>query len=78
MENKIITSPAKAIRAYCLSCIGSSHEVKLCPIEDCALWPFRFGRNPYTKKRELTDEQKAAAAARLAAIRAKREAEKDK
>lgn len=53
------TNPVKAIRAYCLDCAGDSpNEVKLCPCVDCALYPFRFGKNPYRKKRILTDEQK--------------------
>lgn len=34
-------------------------------------WPFRFGRNPFRQERVLTPEQRAAAAAQLAAIRPK-------
>lgn len=65
-EKKTITNPVKAIRAYCLSCVcGSSTEVDRCPIEECALYPFRFGRNPFRTKRELTEEQKTAMAERL-------------
>jgi hypothetical protein len=36
---------AKAIRAKCLDC--SNHrfkEVRLCPVIDCPLWPYRHGR----------------------------------
>lgn len=44
----MITSPIKAIRAHCLECsAGSSDEVRHCPVENCALYPFRFGRNPF-------------------------------
>ena len=65
-EKKAITNPVKAIRAYCLECVrGSAHEVKLCPIEECPLHPFRFGKNPYRTKKELTEEQKAAMVERL-------------
>ncbi len=54
----VITSPVKAIRAYCLSCcLENANEVRLCPAEDCVLHPFRFGKNPYHKK-TLTDEQR--------------------
>lgn len=61
-----ITNPVKAIRAKCLDCCcGNSNEVKLCPAEECALHPFRFGKNPYRAKREMTEEQRAAAAERL-------------
>ncbi len=50
-------SPRKAIRAFCLECCGgSSNEVKLCVSKNCALYPFRFGKNPNIK---LTDVQKA-------------------
>lgn len=62
-EKKPITNPVKAIRAYCLSCVGgSSNEVDKCPILECALYSFRYGKNPFRTKRELTDEQKAAMA----------------
>ena len=65
-EKKTITNPVKAIRAYCLSCVcGSSTEVDRCPIEECPLYPFRYGRNPFRTKRELTEEQKTAMAERL-------------
>lgn len=51
------TTPLKAIRAKCLECsCGSSVEVKLCPIEDCPLYEFRFGKNPNIK---LSDKQMA-------------------
>lgn len=37
----------KAIRAKCLECCnGQRNEVRLCPITDCALYPFRFGHKP--------------------------------
>ena len=55
----------KAIRANCLDCNGTSNEVRLCPCTDCPLWPFRLGKNPNIKPRNLTDEQRKAAAERL-------------
>jgi len=40
-------TPIKSIRAKCLDCsAGSNHEVKMCPIEDCTLYPYRFGKRP--------------------------------
>lgn len=66
MDEKQATSPLKAIRLFCVDCCGgSSNEVKLCPATKCALYPFRFGKNPFRAKRELTDEQRAAMAERL-------------
>ena len=66
-------NPVKAIREYCLECsCGSSNEVKLCTIERCPLYAFRFGENPYRAKREPSAAQIAAwtaGAARLADAR---------
>jgi hypothetical protein len=64
MEKKQITSPLKAIRAYCLGCAGTSNEVKLCPAEKCELHEWRFGHNPF-RKSTMTEEQRAAAVERL-------------
>ncbi len=67
MEKKQLqTNPVKVIRAYCLDCcLSSAHEVALCPASDCPLWPFRFGKNPYRAKRELSEEQLQAARERM-------------
>ena len=68
-----IQSPLKAIRANCLQCVGgSAYEVKTCTAKNCYLFPFRFCKNPYTKKRKMTEEQRAAAADRLRAAREKK------
>lgn len=68
-----ITNPVKAIRAKCLACCcGSSEEVRQCPCEDCALHPFRLGKNPYRAKREYTAEQKATLRETLANARARK------
>jgi hypothetical protein len=53
-------TPLKAIREKCLECsAGSYKEVELCPIEDCALYMFRFGKNPNRKGKGWTEERKA-------------------
>lgn len=40
-------TPVQAIRAKCIDCMcGSVYEVRLCPSEDCSLYPFRMGHNP--------------------------------
>ena len=63
--NDTITSPIKAIRAKCLDCsCNQINEVKLCPIENCPLYPFRMGKNPFST-RKMTEEQRLAAAERL-------------
>jgi len=42
VRNKLL----KLIRSKCLDCsAGSSNEVRLCPVKDCPLWPFRLGNN---------------------------------
>ena len=59
-------TPLKAIRLKCLDCSNnSSGEVKFCPIEDCPLYAFRFGKNPYRKKRVYTEAQKVEMTERL-------------
>lgn len=43
-------TPMKAIRAKCLDCtINQPQEVRLCPCEDCPLYPYRMGHNPNRK-----------------------------
>lgn len=60
------TNPVKAIREKCLDCCcGSINEVKMCPCESCSLYPFRFGKNPFRQKREMTEEQRKAIGDRL-------------
>ena len=44
---KNFKTPIKAMRAKCLDCCcGSPKEVRLCPVIECALYPYRFGRRP--------------------------------
>lgn len=51
-------TPLKAIRAKCLDCCcGSTHEVKLCPADDCPLHEYRFGKNK-NLSRKLSDKQR--------------------
>jgi len=43
-------SPLQAIKKKCLDCVCfQKKEVKLCPADDCPLWVFRFGKNPFLK-----------------------------
>ena len=61
-----ITNPVKAIRAYCLECsCGSTAEVKECPVYRCPLYPYRFGKNPYRQRREMSEQEKQVLADRL-------------
>ena len=63
----------KAIRAKCLDCsCGSANEVRNCELVHCPLYKFRLGKNPNIT-RVMSDEQKDAARARLAAAREARE-----
>ena len=63
-------NPLRAIRAKCLDCCGGSPaEVRECEITHCDLHPYRMGKNPFRKKRELSDEQREVLATRLAAAR---------
>src|SRR5215471_16658608 len=51
-------SPLEAIRAKCLDCAGSAHEVRCCVALTCPSWPFRTSRNPW--RREMSEEQREA------------------
>lgn len=43
--------PLQAIHAYCVECChGQARQVQYCPMEDCALFDYRNGRNPHTKE----------------------------
>ena len=45
-----ILTPIRAICAKCLDCMcGQATEVRLCPISDCPLYPYRMGHNPNRK-----------------------------
>ena len=69
-EPKKCKSPAKAIREFCIECMGGRDnedclkQIKDCGSPDCALYEFRFGKNPFHKK-QLTDEQKKVKADQL-------------
>lgn len=66
------TNPVKAIRLKCLDCSGgSSPEVEKCNIKHCALWPFRFGKNPFRTKRDLSDEEREKLQERMRTLREK-------
>ena len=40
-------TPLKAIRLQCLECSNyQPKEVRECLIKECAIYPFRFGKNP--------------------------------
>ena len=40
-------TPIKAIRKKCLDCTCyQPKEIRLCPVVECALYPYRFGRRP--------------------------------
>lgn len=52
-------SPMQAIRAKCLNCSGGRpREVRDCPVTDCALYPFRDGKNP--NRRPPSEARRAA------------------
>lgn len=52
-------NPVKAIRAKCMRCTcDQPGEIDKCPIVDCPLYPFRYGKNPYRTKREMSEEER--------------------
>lgn len=62
-----LKSPLRTIREYCLDCAnGSPTEVKLCPVVNCKLYPYRFGKNPNRPVREYSDEEREIMRKRMA------------
>jgi len=50
MKERLDMTPLKAIRKYCLWCsTNQPKEIKFCPILECALYGYRFGKNPRRK-----------------------------
>ena len=44
---KYYDTPIKSIRQKCLNCsYWQPKEVRLCPLIDCALYPYRMGTRP--------------------------------
>ena len=44
---KNVKTPIKAMRAKCLDCTCGSHiDIRKCPVINCALYPYRFGKKP--------------------------------
>jgi len=63
-------SPAKAIREFCIECMGGREnegymkQISECGSPHCAVFEFRFGKNPYHTQ-NLTAEQRKERADRL-------------
>ena len=71
-----ITSPLKAIRCFCIECMGGQvTDVKDCTTKTCPLYDFRMGKNPYNT-RQFTEEQRQAMAERMKKMHEAREANK--
>ena len=62
-EPKKCKSPAKAIREFCIECVGGRENegylkyIENCGSPECAVFDFRFGNNPYHIQ-NLTVEQR--------------------
>lgn len=69
------SNPLKAIREKCLDCVYNAHEVSMCVSTNCALHPFRFGKNPF--RAQKTEAQKQAASQALKIARAKKKENTD-
>ncbi len=62
--------PVKAIREMCIECMGGRDKgqnprklISECPAPYCALFEFRFGKNPYHRP-NLSDDQRKRMASR--------------
>jgi hypothetical protein len=63
-------NPLKAIRENCIECMGGrdsegyAKAIRECGSLNCALFEFRFGKNPFLSQ-NLTDEQRKEIGDRL-------------
>ena len=60
-------TPLEAIKQHCIECCcGIRSEVLNCTVQNCALYPFRQGKNPFSKRgKNMTEEQKKKVADRM-------------
>ncbi len=69
-QPKKLKSPVKAIREFCIECMGGRgnegymKQISECSSPHCAVFEFRFGKNPYHTQ-NLTAEQRKERADRL-------------
>ncbi len=55
----MVLTPIKAIRKKCLDCSGGEHkEIEGCPITECPLYPYRFGKRPETAAKHSAKQNK--------------------
>lgn len=66
------TTPLEAIKHFCYECQGGESYaiVKDCTGWNCDLYPYRFGKNPYRKKKEYTEEELEVMRERMSKARA--------
>ena len=65
-----ITNPVKVIRAKCLECCcGQAKEVENCAAIACPLHEWRFGKNPFRKKIEMSEERREELRERMRKMR---------
>ena len=58
----------KNIHQKCMDCSAYQiKEIELCPSDDCPLWPFRMGKDPFKTPRIMSGAQKQVLAAATAA-----------
>ena len=78
MEIQYQKNPVKAIRAKCIDCCGGMMSmVQNCGIPSCPTYPFRFGKNPFRTKKEMSEEQREAVKERLAKSRKSKKKESE-
>jgi hypothetical protein len=68
----------KVIREKCNDCVGADPhglrhiEVVKCQATGCPLWAYRMGKNPFSTRGTMSDEQKQAVKKRFALARKKK------
>ena len=64
------TNVLRAIKLKCIDCSTYNiNEIKECPVNKCPLYPFRLGKNPFRKKKELSEEERNKLSERMKNIK---------
>lgn len=71
-------SMTKILKEMCNSCVGADPsgirniEVTRCQCVGCPLWPYRMGKNPFSTRGTMSEEQKEAVRLRFQKARENR------
>ena len=76
LDKKSRGNPLGAIQLFCIECMGGvKSEVNICTCNECPLYDYRLGDNPYRKKVQLSKERKIQLSEHMRSLRLKKNLE---